>query len=60
MRNSTLDTHKESSDVREGDEAEDAVRIWVKTKILHPTAGSIVTLVLRNALLHSFISSSNN
>ena len=60
MRNSTLDTHKESSDGRERDEAEDAVRIWVKTKILHQTAGSIVTLVMRNVLLHSFLSSSNN
>lgn len=60
MRNSTLDTDKESSDGREGDEAEDAVRMWVKTKILHQTAGFIATLVMTNVLLHSFLSFSNN
>lgn len=60
MRNSTFGTHKESSDGGEGDEGEDVVRIWFKTKILCQTAGSIVTLVMMNVLLHFFLSSSNN
>ena len=53
-------THKESSDGGQGDEDEDAVRMGMKTKILYYIAGSVVTLVMRNALLHSFLPSSNN
>ena len=58
--NPTLATHKESSDGGQGDEDEDAMRIGVKTKILYYIAGSVVTLVMRNVLLHSFFPSSNN
>ena len=53
-------THKESSDGGQGDEDEDAMRMGVKTKILCYIAGSVVTLVMRNVLLHSFLPSSNN
>ena len=53
-------THKESSDGGQGDEGEDALRMGVKTKILCYTAGSAVTLVMRDVLLHSFLLSSNN
>ena len=38
--NTTLDTHKESSDGGDRDGDEDAVRMGVKTKILCYTAGS--------------------
>ena len=55
-----MTTHKKGSDGGEGDDGEDAVRMGVKTKILCYIAGSVVTLVMRNALLHSFLPSSNN
>ena len=55
-----MDTHKESSDGGDRDVVEDAVRMGVKTKILCYTAGSAVTLVMRDVLLHSFLLSSNN
>ena len=53
-------THKENSDGGDWDEGEDALRTGVKTKILCYTAGSEVTLVMRDVLLHSFLLSSNN
>ena len=53
-------THKESSDGGKRDEGEDALRMGMKTKILCYTAGSAVTLVMRDVLLHSFLLSSNN
>ena len=52
-------THKESSYGGQRDEDEDAVRMGVETKILCYTAGSTVTLVMSNVLLHSFLLSSN-
>ena len=55
-----MDTLKENSDGGNGDEGEDALRLGVKTKVLCYTAGSAVTLVMRNVLLHSFLPSSNN
>ena len=55
-----MDTLKENSDGGNGDEGEDALRIGMKTKILCYTAGSTVTLVMSNVLLHSFLLSSNN
>ena len=58
--NSTLDTHKENSDGGNGDEGEDALRMGVKTEVLCYTAGSVVTLVIRNVFLHSFLPSSNS
>ena len=50
-------THKKSSDDGEGDDGEDAVRMGVKTKILASNQRAIVTLVMRNVLLHSFFPS---
>ena len=58
--NSTLAMHKKSSDGGEGDDGEDAVRMGVKTKILASNQRAIVTLVMRNVLLHSFFPSSSN
>ena len=55
-----LATHEESSDGGQGDEGEDALRMGVKTKVLCYTTGSVVTLVMRNVFLHSFLPSSNN
>lgn len=57
--NSTLAMHKESGDGGEEVEGEDAVRMGVKQKSCHKTAGSIVTHTHR-MFLHPFLLSSNN